>query len=57
MEDLFSGLLDLGFSIQGVCEAPYYSRLDPSAPPGSWAHEQAYVAGEFAIVARKGGDL
>ena len=53
MDDIFNGLLDLGFSIQRVCEAPYYKRLDPSAPLGSWTHEQAYVAGGFAIVARK----
>jgi SAM-dependent methyltransferase len=55
MDDIFNGLLDLGFSIQRVCEAPYYRHLDPSVPPGSWTHEQAYVAGGFAIVARKGG--
>jgi SAM-dependent methyltransferase len=53
MDDIFNGLLDLGFSIQRVCEAPYYEHLDPSALPGSWPHEQAYVAGGFAIVARK----
>jgi SAM-dependent methyltransferase len=55
LDDLFSGLIDAGFSIQRVCEGPYYRRLDPSAPPGSWTHEQAYVAGEFAIVARRNG--
>jgi SAM-dependent methyltransferase len=53
MDDIFNGLVDLGFSIQHVCEAPYYKHLDPSATPGSWAHEQAYVAGGFAIVARR----
>ncbi|MBN1979482.1 MAG: class I SAM-dependent methyltransferase [Anaerolineae bacterium] len=53
MDDIFNGLLDLGFSIQRVCEAPYYEYLDPDASPGSWPHEQAYVAGRFAIVARK----
>jgi SAM-dependent methyltransferase len=56
MDDLFSGLIDRGLSIQRVCEAPYYRRLDPNAPPGSWTHERAYVAGEFAIVARKEGE-
>jgi SAM-dependent methyltransferase len=53
MDDIFNGLLELGLSIQRVCEAPYYEHLDPEAPPGSWSHEQAYVAGRFAIVARK----
>jgi SAM-dependent methyltransferase len=56
MDDIFNGLLDLSFSIQRVCEAPYYKHLDPSAPLGSWSHEQAYVAGRFAIVARKDGE-
>jgi SAM-dependent methyltransferase len=55
MDDVFNGLIDLGFSIQRVCEAPYYRLLDPSAPVGGWTHEQAYVAGEFAIVAKKDG--
>jgi SAM-dependent methyltransferase len=55
MDDIFNGLLELGFSIQCVCEAPYCEHLDPDASPGSWSHEQAYVAGGFAIVARKNG--
>jgi SAM-dependent methyltransferase len=53
MDDLFGGLIDLGFSIQRVCEAPYYRQMDPSAPLGSWEHEQAYVGGQFAVVTRK----
>ena len=53
MADILNGLIDLGFSIQRVVEAPYYRRLDPSVPSGSWTHEQAYVAGGFVIVARK----
>jgi hypothetical protein len=53
MSDIFYGLIDLGFSIQRVVEAPHYRLLDPDAPPGSWTHEQSYVAGGFAIVARR----
>ena len=54
MDDIFNGLLDVGLSIQRVYEAPYHCMGDPKAKPGSWDHERAYVAGEFAIVARKG---
>jgi hypothetical protein len=54
MDDIFNGLLDVGLSIQRVYEAPYHRMGDLEAEPGSWDHERAYVAGEFAIVARKG---
>lgn len=55
MDDLFNGLLDLGFSIQRIHEAPY-ARLPHylNAPPGSWNHERSHVAGEFVIVAKTG---
>ena len=53
MDDIFNGLLDAGFSIQRVHETPYSRQQDATAPPGSWSHERAYVAGGFAIVARK----
>jgi SAM-dependent methyltransferase len=55
MDDIFNGLLDSGFSIQRVHEAPYYRKEAQEAEPGSWTHEQIYVAGEFAIVATKNG--
>ncbi len=54
LEDIFNGLLDVGLSVQRVCEAPYY-RLEPNAAPGDWEHERAYVAGRFAVLARKYG--
>ena len=56
MDDVFNGLLDVGFSIQRVHEAPY-ARLPEyvNAPPGSWNHERSYVAGEFVIVAISSG--
>ncbi len=53
MDDIFNGLLDSGFSIQRVYEEPYARQPDPNAPPGSWHHERAYVAGGFVIVARR----
>jgi SAM-dependent methyltransferase len=54
MAALFNGLLDAGLTIQRVHEAPYAFRRDEGcAPPGSWDHERAYVAGEFVIVAEK----
>lgn len=54
LSDIFNGLLETGFSIEQVHERPHYRRPDPQAQRGSWSHQQTYVAGEFAIVARKG---
>lgn len=53
MDDLFNGLIELGFSIQGVHEPPHDRRPDPKTAPGSWNHERLYVGGTFDIVARK----
>ena len=53
MDDIFNGLLDTGFSIQGVYEAPRARHPAPDALPGSWPHHEAHVPGGFAIVARK----
>lgn len=52
MDDIFNGLLDAGFTIQRVHEAPHYLQSYADAEPGSWGHETRYVAGGFAIVAR-----
>lgn len=54
LSDIFNGLDDLGFSIELVCEEPYHQRQDAQTQPGSWSHQQAYVAGGFAIVSNKG---
>jgi len=51
--DIFNGLIAIGFSIQQVWDAPHYLRQNPQATLGSWTHQQTYVAGEFAIVAKK----
>ncbi len=52
MDDIFNGLLDAGFTIQRVHEAPHYLQSYAGAEPGSWGHETRYIAGGFAIVAR-----
>jgi len=53
MDDIFNGLIELGFSIQGVYEGPHDRRPDPSDAPGSWDHQRLYLGGTFDIVARK----
>lgn len=54
LSDIFNGLLSAGFLIESLHEAPYYRQTAPQVTPGSWSHQERYVAGEFAIVARKG---
>lgn len=53
MEDIFNGLIDSGFSIRSVHEEPYFRQSHGGAVAGSWHHERAYVAGGFAIIAKK----
>jgi SAM-dependent methyltransferase len=53
LDNIFNGLLDAGFTLQRVHEAPHYQHAYADAEPGSWAHETRYVAGGFAIVAQK----
>lgn len=55
MDDIFNGLLDSGFTIQRVYEAPYYQQKEilNQAFPGRWDHEMRYVAGGFVILAQK----
>ena len=52
MDEIFNGLLDVGFSIQRVQDSPHYFQQNAKAHPGSWKHWQMHVGG-FAIVARK----
>ncbi|MDQ4075254.1 MAG: class I SAM-dependent methyltransferase [Chloroflexota bacterium] len=51
LKDIFNGLLETGFSIQEVSEAPRHLMQDVQAPPGSWEHWLMYVQSQFAIVA------
>jgi hypothetical protein len=53
MGDIFNGLLDSGFSIQRVRDAPYYWQENPQAQRASWTHQRTSVAGESVIVATK----
>ena len=53
MSDIFNGIIGAGFSIREVHEQPQYLHLGSDVPPGSWTHEEAYVAGKFVIVACK----
>jgi SAM-dependent methyltransferase len=51
--DIFNGLLEAGFVIQAVHEAPCHLQNKADAEPGSWEHWLTYVQGQFAIVATK----
>ncbi len=53
LSDIFNGLLSEGFSIQQVWDEPHYLRQNPQDLPGSWTHQQKYVAGQFIVVAKK----
>lgn len=53
MDDIFGGLVEAGLSVRQVEDLSRDVRPDPEAPPGSWAHELAYVGGYFCVVARK----
>ena len=52
MDDIFNGLLDVGFSLHRVYEAPY-GRQKPEDQPGEWEHERSYVAGWFTVIAKR----
>ncbi len=50
LADIFNGLMRTGFEIESVHEQPRVA--GPDAEPGSWSHQERYVAGGFAVVAR-----
>ena len=52
MNDIFNGLLNLGFSIYQVEDAPRFFQQNGEAQPGSWDHSLLFLGG-FAIVAKK----
>jgi SAM-dependent methyltransferase len=54
MDDIFGGLVNLGFSIKQVVDVGRHREPDPDAAPGSWAHQKSYVGGGFVFVAAKG---
>ncbi|MCP4643537.1 MAG: class I SAM-dependent methyltransferase [bacterium] len=53
LTDIFNGLVESGFIIQGVWEDPRHIRHDPSAVPGTDAHANTVVARYFTVLAEK----
>lgn len=53
MDDIFNGLLEVGFSIRQVVDLSRNKKLNLQALPGSWTHEESYIGGSFVIVAKK----
>ena len=50
LSDIFNGLIEAGFMIRGVCEAPCHLGGDRNAQPGSEAHMHGYVQRYFCVV-------
>ena len=50
--EVFNGLIDLGFSIQGVFETPR-ELPSPKDRPGGYRHWHAFTAGGYIILAKK----
>ena len=50
--EVFGGLIDLSFSIQGVFESPI-KMPSPEDQPGSYGHCGAFIGGGYAILAKK----
>jgi SAM-dependent methyltransferase len=50
LADIFNGLMRAGFEIESVHERPRTAGSD--SEPGTWAHQERYVGGGFAVVAR-----
>jgi ubiquinone/menaquinone biosynthesis C-methylase UbiE len=53
LSDIFNGLLEAGFVIQEVHEAPVHLQHEAEVSPGSWEHWLMYVQSQFAVVATK----
>jgi SAM-dependent methyltransferase len=51
--DIFNGLMETGFVIEGVWEDPRHLRHDPQAQPGTDRHLLNIVQKFFCIIARK----
>jgi SAM-dependent methyltransferase len=50
MDDIFTGLLDAGFSLRLVLDPGRDKKPPPDAAPGSWAHEDAYVGSSGCVI-------
>lgn len=53
LDDIFNGLIEYGFTIEQVQEAPKDLYQNKQDKPGSWGHSLRYLPGLFAILARK----
>lgn len=53
LKDFFNGLIELGYCIEHVEEAPIHLADATGEEPGSWPHILAHIPWLFAIVARK----
>ncbi|MFA4872583.1 MAG: class I SAM-dependent methyltransferase [Patescibacteria group bacterium] len=53
LEDAFNGLLECGFIIEYVQEAPPDLYQNGTPKPGTWEHSELYLPGMFTILARK----
>lgn len=53
LDDIFNGLIECGFTIEQVQEAPRNLYQNKQDKPGSWGHSLRYLPGLFAILARK----
>jgi hypothetical protein len=56
MSDIFNGLIEAGFSIEGVYEDPRHLDHSHAHAEGSEAHLLSYVHMYFAIIARVRGE-
>lgn len=53
LDDTFNGLIECGFTIEQVQEAPSGLYQSGQDKPGSWGHSLRYLPGLFAVLARK----
>lgn len=53
LDDIFNGLIECGFTIERVQEAPSDLYQNGQDKPGSWGHSLRYLPGPFTVLARK----
>jgi hypothetical protein len=53
MDEIFNGLIANHMSVEQVIDPHPKPPAESSAAAGSWEHEEQYVQGGFAVLARK----
>ncbi len=53
IDDIFNGLLEVGFAVTQVEDLCRDVKPDAEAQPGTWDHVRTYVGGYFVVVAQK----